>query len=256
MCALNCGLCQCTRATTSQKTESNNTHKKSQLEDKHRSRGQEHHFQQIMKFVWTKLYGAPQQARAYSYFLCLDSRTPPRPSPLDASSTRVGPAEYYELSSDDGRPTGCERPAALLEPGRRGRCSGTQASGTRSSKVSMFLCRRWGLLRGTFWKTTFHFFQSLLLEPELFHLQVLDFPTSTARQGAFDCRRITVDLDLNVISELPAELRNTKNFEAHLQRSIPFGLSTQESDTSLSSYVVEVDPKLLNDPATRKDTSL
>ena len=32
------------------------------------------------------------------------------------TSTRVGPAEYYELSSDDGRPTGGERPAALLEP--------------------------------------------------------------------------------------------------------------------------------------------
>ena len=28
----------------------------------------------------------------------------------------MGPAEYYELSSDDGRPTGGERPAALLEP--------------------------------------------------------------------------------------------------------------------------------------------
>ena len=32
------------------------------------------------------------------------------------NSTRVGPAEYHELSSDDGRPTGGERPAALLEP--------------------------------------------------------------------------------------------------------------------------------------------
>ena len=31
------------------------------------------------------------------------------------TSTRVGPAEYFELSSDDGRPTGEERPAALLE---------------------------------------------------------------------------------------------------------------------------------------------
>ena len=31
------------------------------------------------------------------------------------TSTEVGPAEYYELSSDDGRPTGEERPAALLE---------------------------------------------------------------------------------------------------------------------------------------------
>ena len=32
------------------------------------------------------------------------------------TSTRVGPAECYELSSDDGRPTGRERPEALLEP--------------------------------------------------------------------------------------------------------------------------------------------
>ena len=32
------------------------------------------------------------------------------------TSTRVGPAEYYEVSSDDGRPTGEERPEALLEP--------------------------------------------------------------------------------------------------------------------------------------------
>ena len=28
----------------------------------------------------------------------------------------AGPAEYFELSSDDGRPAGGERPAALLEP--------------------------------------------------------------------------------------------------------------------------------------------
>ena len=32
------------------------------------------------------------------------------------TTTRVGPAEYYDLSSDDGRPTGGGRPAALLEP--------------------------------------------------------------------------------------------------------------------------------------------
>ena len=37
------------------------------------------------------------------------------------TSTRVGPAEYYELSSDKGRPTGGERPAALLEPLSRGK---------------------------------------------------------------------------------------------------------------------------------------
>ena len=28
----------------------------------------------------------------------------------------AGPAEYFELSSDDGRPAGGGRPAALLEP--------------------------------------------------------------------------------------------------------------------------------------------
>ena len=32
------------------------------------------------------------------------------------TSTEVGPAEYFELSSDDGRPTAGMRPAALLEP--------------------------------------------------------------------------------------------------------------------------------------------
>ena len=37
------------------------------------------------------------------------------------TSTRVGPAEYHELSSDDGRPIGWERPAALLEPLPRGK---------------------------------------------------------------------------------------------------------------------------------------
>ena len=31
-------------------------------------------------------------------------------------TARVGPAEYFELSSDDGRPTGEERPEALVEP--------------------------------------------------------------------------------------------------------------------------------------------
>ena len=36
------------------------------------------------------------------------------------ANSRVGPAEYYELSSDDGRPTGRERPAALLEPWPQG----------------------------------------------------------------------------------------------------------------------------------------
>ena len=37
------------------------------------------------------------------------------------TSTRVGPAEYFELSSDDGRPTGEERPAALSEPWPQGK---------------------------------------------------------------------------------------------------------------------------------------
>ena len=37
------------------------------------------------------------------------------------TSTRVGPAEYKELSSDDGRPTGGERPAAVLEPWLQGK---------------------------------------------------------------------------------------------------------------------------------------
>ena len=37
------------------------------------------------------------------------------------TSTVVGPAEYYELSSDDGRPTEGERPEALLEPWPQGK---------------------------------------------------------------------------------------------------------------------------------------
>ena len=37
------------------------------------------------------------------------------------TSTRVGPAEYYELSSNDGRPTGGERPEALSEPWPQGK---------------------------------------------------------------------------------------------------------------------------------------
>ena len=36
------------------------------------------------------------------------------------TSTEVGPAEFFELFSDDGRPTGGERPAALLEPRPQG----------------------------------------------------------------------------------------------------------------------------------------
>ena len=37
------------------------------------------------------------------------------------TSTRVGPAEYYELSSDDGRPTAGTRPASMLEPWPQGK---------------------------------------------------------------------------------------------------------------------------------------
>ena len=36
------------------------------------------------------------------------------------TSTEVGPAEYFELSSEDGMPTGRKRPTALLEPLPRG----------------------------------------------------------------------------------------------------------------------------------------
>ena len=38
------------------------------------------------------------------------------PRSQKTANSRVGPAEYYELSSDDGRPTGGERPAPLSEP--------------------------------------------------------------------------------------------------------------------------------------------
>ena len=37
------------------------------------------------------------------------------------ANSRVGPAEFCELSSDDGRPTGGERPAALSEPWPQGK---------------------------------------------------------------------------------------------------------------------------------------
>ena len=50
---------------------------------------------------------------------------------------------YCELSSDDGRPTGWSGQRHCLSRGRRRRCSGTPASCTISSSVSMFLCRRW-----------------------------------------------------------------------------------------------------------------
>ena len=56
------------------------------------------------------------------------------------TSTGVGPAEF---SSDDGRPTTVMRPASMSEPWPQGRCSGTQASGTKSSTISTLLCCRW-----------------------------------------------------------------------------------------------------------------
>ena len=48
-------------------------------------------------------------------------RTPPYRGQKLGTSTEVGPAEFFELSSDDGRLTGEERPAALLEPLPRGK---------------------------------------------------------------------------------------------------------------------------------------
>ena len=38
-----------------------------------------------------------------------------------ATSTKAGPAENYELSSNDGRPAGGTRPVSLLEPWPQGR---------------------------------------------------------------------------------------------------------------------------------------
>ena len=37
------------------------------------------------------------------------------------TSTGVGPAEYFELSTDDGRPTAGMRPASMLEPWPQGK---------------------------------------------------------------------------------------------------------------------------------------
>ena len=74
----------------------------------------------------------------------------------------------------------------------------------------------------------------LLLEPELFQLQVLDLPTSTARQDALHCRRATADLYGNVVPELPPDLRYSKKFATHLQRSVEFCLGTLEGHSCLS----------------------
>ena len=67
----------------------------------------------------------------------------------------------------------------------------------------------------------------LLLEPELFHLQVLLFLHPRRAKMPFTAEESP--LILTSIPELPADLRNTKNFATDLQRSIQFGLSTRPS---------------------------
>ena len=47
------------------------------------------------------------------------------------TSTRVGPAEYFELSSDDGRPTGGAASGTVGALAAGEGCCGTPASGTR-----------------------------------------------------------------------------------------------------------------------------
>ena len=60
------------------------------------------------------------------------------------ANSRVGPAEYYELSSDDGRRTGRRSGQRhCLSRGRRRGTGGTMASRASWSIVSMSLCRRW-----------------------------------------------------------------------------------------------------------------
>ena len=57
----------------------------------------------------------------HSHFKVGTANDAPR-SQKKVTSTEVGPAEYYKLSSDDGRPTGEEeRPEALLEPWPQGK---------------------------------------------------------------------------------------------------------------------------------------
>ena len=56
----------------------------------------------------------------------------------------AGPAEYFELSSDDGRPAGGSGRRPCWSRGRRRGTGGTRGSGMRSPRISMFLCRRWG----------------------------------------------------------------------------------------------------------------
>ena len=79
----------------------------------------------------------------------------------------------------------------------------------------------------------------LLLEPELFHLQVLHSLASTARQDS-DRRRITPLILISMSS--PSSLQNceiTKNFATHFQRCTQFSLSARQSDTRLSSRQVK-----------------
>ena len=63
------------------------------------------------------------------------------------TSTGVGLAEYFELSSDDGRPAGWERPAALREPRTQGRVQRRTVSPSSTScptfRFSMCPCRSW-----------------------------------------------------------------------------------------------------------------
>ena len=133
-----------------------------------------------------------------------DSRTLPRPGSLDVSSS--------------------SRPMCL-------KCFFASSFVQWCVEASLGL-----LLRGTFWKSTFPE-RTCSWSQSCFTSKCVTFPTSTARQDAFDRRRITVDLDLHVIYELPAELRNTKNLATHLQRCIQFSLSARQSDTRLSSRV-------------------
>ena len=78
---------------------------------------------------------------------CPTTRTPrwtPRAPPYGdrrlAPALGWVPAECFELSSDDGRATGGQRPAALLEPRPQWSTSSTSCPTSRSS---MCLCRRW-----------------------------------------------------------------------------------------------------------------
>ena len=98
----------------------------------------------------------------------------------------------------------------------------------------------------------------LLLEPELFHLQMLHFPHPRRAKMPFTAEESP--LILTSIPELPAELRTTKNFATDLQRSIQFGLSTRQSgsrgELATSPTTVGVPRSiLLDDPATRIDMS-